>query len=75
MPTEVRVKIDCEGRECGKCNQVYPFITNEREGYKCGLFSLTIDTGRWLQTKAGRPQRCAACLAAEVPAKGDEHAA
>ena len=69
--TELRVRIECGKQECGECAYIDKGLTAEY----CKIFlTRAFRLCKQLKRKAGRPQRCAACRAAEVPAKGDEHA-
>jgi hypothetical protein len=68
MTRYVRVPIEAEERECGKCQYQWPTLNR----MFCYLMRDEGDHLEKLETVAGRLQRCTACLAAEVKAEVKE---
>ena len=63
--TRIVVEIDCKGRQCGDCQHVSGWDPD----WWCDLFLTAKQTERILYERAGRPQRCAQCLQAEIKEK------
>ena len=70
MTRYVRVPIEAEERECGKCQYLLhspPIYISIQGDRFCELFTLRGGMSRRIKKhKDGAPQRCPQCLAAEV---------